>query len=300
MPLPNFFIIGAPRSGTTYMHNCLKQHPQIFFPIIKEPSFFSYDKNNPKIVELYSKLDAAYGHKLIRSMDEYANLFIDVKDKSSIGESSTNYLYFPNTAQNIYKHVPTAKIIVSLRNPVDALYSICTWAYMYKFIYTPFFNLSIKEQLNTINEFDRFYFNPYFYYKYLSEYLSVFDRSRIKIVIFEEWIKEPEKCIPEIFNFLELDTKSKVEYNVEEFKSDIIRSLFIKKIIRRFFLEISNIINPFSAKFAYSLKNRIKATFHTKPPPISPESRNELLKLYHDDIMKLQDLLDRDLSLWLK
>lgn len=300
MTLPNFLFIGAPRSGTTYIYYCLKQHPDVFLPQIKEPSFFSYNAEDPGFPGLYDKLDAAYGYKLVRSMDEYLNVYNGVQDEQAIGDSSANYISFPGTASRILKHIPDAKILASLRNPVDAICSLYNWAYMNRLISAPFTSLPVKEQLKVIDDFKEIHFNPYMYYQHLSEYFSLFDRSKMKIIIFEEWIKEKEKGVQDVLDFLEVDTTCPINYKVDEFKSDMGVSSFPKRVIRRLSYDLVKVIRPFSENIAQALKSRIKKKLATKPPPIAPETRSELLKLYRDDIYKLQDLLDKDLSLWLK
>lgn len=300
MTLPNFLFIGAPRSGTTYIYHCLKQHPGIFLPTLKEPSFFSYDPENPKFADLYDKLDAAYGYKLVRSMEEYVNIYSEVKNEQVIGDSSANYISFPGTADRIHEHIPDAKILASLRNPVDAICSLYNWAYMNQLIPMPFTSLSVKEQLKVIDDFKEIHFNPYMYNQHLSEYFSLFDRSKMKIIIFEEWIKDKAKGVQDIFDFLEVDATCPINYKVDEFKSDMGVSSFPKRVMRRLSFDLVKIIRPFSKNIAQTFKRKIKKKFATKPPPITSETRSELLKLYRDDILKLQDLLDKDLSLWLE
>ncbi|MGQ4646866.1 sulfotransferase domain-containing protein [Lyngbya aestuarii] len=110
MTMPNFFVIGAMKAGTTTIHNYLKQHPQIYMSSIKEPDFFCYDGQR---------------NCAITNLEDYRALFQGVSDEIAIGESSTTYLELPQiTAERIKSDVPNAKLIAILRNPVDSVYSI--------------------------------------------------------------------------------------------------------------------------------------------------------------------------------
>jgi len=108
---PNFFIVGAPRAGTSSLWEYLKAHDEIFMSTLKEPNFFHNVllKNKPQ----YS----------ISNKKKYLNLFKDVKNEKAIGEASTTYLHDPDSAQLIHAVVPKARIIIILRNPIDRAFS---------------------------------------------------------------------------------------------------------------------------------------------------------------------------------
>src|SRR3989339_415720 len=108
MRKPDFFIVGAPKSGTTAMCTYLKQHPEIFMPEKKESHFFGTDLNSPRF---------------IRDKKIYLSLFSKAKDERRVGESSVWYLYSKKAASEIKEFSPSASIIIMLRNPVDMLYS---------------------------------------------------------------------------------------------------------------------------------------------------------------------------------
>jgi hypothetical protein len=108
---PDFFIVGAPRSGTSSMMNYLEEHPDIFMarPPGDEPHFFGTDLSAP-----WSIADER----------SYLSLFDDAKDEIRAGEKSVSYLYSKRAAVEIKEFQPSAKIIIMLRNPVDVIYSI--------------------------------------------------------------------------------------------------------------------------------------------------------------------------------
>src|SRR5437667_5641216 len=102
--LPNFFIVGAPRCGTTALYTYLRQHPDIFLPETKEPHYFNRDMNSGGA---------------IRDHKEYLSLFAGAQGRARVGEASVYYLSSAYAAREISKVCPGAKIIVMLRNPVD-------------------------------------------------------------------------------------------------------------------------------------------------------------------------------------
>jgi hypothetical protein len=106
MPYPNFFIVGAPKSGTTALHTYLGMHPEVFMGP-KEAHFFAPDVR-------IEPLDS----------DKYFEGFVGAEGKACIGEASVFYLYPEKAAAAIHEFNPNAKIIVMLRNPVDLLYSL--------------------------------------------------------------------------------------------------------------------------------------------------------------------------------
>lgn len=105
---PDFFIVGAPKCGTTAMYTYLRAHPQIFMPFHKEPLYFGSD------------LHRRYGQM---SEAQYLALFADARTDQRTGEASAWYLYSTSSAQEIGAFAPNADIIVMLRNPVDVMYA---------------------------------------------------------------------------------------------------------------------------------------------------------------------------------
>jgi hypothetical protein len=108
MRLPDFFVIGAAKAGTTSLYALLDRHPGIFMPRVKEPEFFARD-------DLYAQ-----------GIESYAGKFTEARPDQIVGEASTIYSlapFFPSTARRIHQHVPDARLIYVMRQPVDRAYS---------------------------------------------------------------------------------------------------------------------------------------------------------------------------------
>ena len=106
--LPDFYVVGAPKCGTTSLHRYLRQHPGVFVPDVKEPNFFCSDFPS---IQKY------------KSLEDYSMLFEPAQENQLVGEASPWYLYSKTAIQNILDVQPDAKFIVMLRNPVDAVIS---------------------------------------------------------------------------------------------------------------------------------------------------------------------------------
>ena len=137
--LPNFFIVGAPKAGTTSLYAYLDQHPEVYMSPLKEPNYFAFElraenfskEDQPRIAReaaaLRDYLDGDMRDKrfggLVSDWLDYGKLFRNASTETAIGEASPMYLWSGSAAHNIARRLPHAKIIISLRNPVDRAYS---------------------------------------------------------------------------------------------------------------------------------------------------------------------------------
>src|SRR5688572_7327015 len=120
MTMPNFFVIGAQKAGTTSLYHHLKQHPQVFMSPVKEPFFFNHEiDSSGKVVKERFGGPVRPRRPKYANLDEYRTLFKEVGDERAIGEASVLYHYVAGTAERIKRYVPEAKAIALLRNPAD-------------------------------------------------------------------------------------------------------------------------------------------------------------------------------------
>jgi hypothetical protein len=111
---PNFFIVGAPKCGTTSLHYWLSQHPEIFMSEPKEPGYFCTDLHE----EADNFNNDKKEHFKYRNKDDYLKIFENHKNKKIIGESSVRYFHSNQAPINIKNRTIKPKIIISIRNPV--------------------------------------------------------------------------------------------------------------------------------------------------------------------------------------
>jgi hypothetical protein len=161
--LPDFFLMGAPKCGTTSLHQYLGQHPGLYMSPIKEPHFFSDEvrvrnfdpvmkaKAAARAGDLRAWLDGPgrgpFSGGPIGTHTDYISLFREAGQCRLAGESSTCYLWSPTAPRNIADHVPHARILAVLRNPIDRAFS--QYAHTLSFAGTP---ITFREYVDTALE----------------------------------------------------------------------------------------------------------------------------------------------------
>ena len=201
MKRPNLFLIGHPRSGTGSIDGYLQNHPEIFMGA-KELHYFGSDLfyNSPA-----------------RSFENYIKHFDEAQNHRYIGESSTWYLSSSCAAQEIKKFSPDAKVLISLRNPVDWIHSLHSHMYYATYDDTPSFVEALKKEPqrlagdlppNAHPPIGVCYKSLVQYAKQVHRYFDVFGKENVHVVIFDELKSHPQKTLNEIFSFLKLSIDS--------------------------------------------------------------------------------------------
>jgi len=292
---PNLFIPGAAKSGTTTLHNLLNQHPEICMSSVKEPGYWKNEKfKDFKNIE----------------KENYLNLFMKSKHKI-FGESTTAYMYYDTFINNInsnYKVSP--KFIFILRNPIDRFNSHFWWIKGLGLEKSNFQEALSKDQNNQFkayNYYPKYYFQFGLYAKWLKRFYNCFDRSNIKIIIFEDLINNQLKTANSCFEFLglkKLDTISNHTSNQTALlknpelyhflnKSAIGKYSFTK--IGKYFLP-KKTINWIILNIKNNLKNWKKE--NVSCPKLSKENRYELKALYFKDVSELKKLTEYNYKEW--
>ncbi len=117
---PHFLVIGAGKSGTTSLHEYLKQHPQIFMAR-KEPNFFAYENLDPSTLD--DPDDREHYAQSFVSPESYLNLFAEAREGQLRGEVSNTYISKDGAWANIQRRLPEVKLIAILRHPAKRLFS---------------------------------------------------------------------------------------------------------------------------------------------------------------------------------
>lgn len=299
MTLPNFLIIGAMRAGTTSLVEALSQHPDVIIPS-KEPHFFSFEGKDSEVPEFGKS-------KIITRLDVYKELFEGRDEYLARGDGSPSYLPDHNAAARIKHHVPDIKMIAVLRDPIDRAYS--NFCHEIKFGRNPSDNfkdaIRINDQLGARKKVPIWATYTYqgFYFRHLSHYFDIFDRSQIKVYLYEDWSNQPQIMLHDIYNFLEIDCNFEADVNVYG-KSGNLKSRTLHDFFRHppsVFRKVAKTIIPESLnRVRRRLQQKMLNSILTDNPPMDPDVELQLRDLYKDDIIKLQDLIQRDLSQWLR
>jgi len=300
---PNLLIVGAAKGGTTALHYALDQHPDVYMSKKKEPGYFVWPEENLQFINNGELITQP--RFLVNHLDDYLKLFEDGKNKKIRGESSTTYLFFYQKAvYNIKKIHPdpaNVNVVIMLRNPVDRAFS----QYMHKLRdgaeSLSFEEALEKEQWREENNwhFDYQYTKRGFYYEQVKTFLENFPLT--KIFLFEDLKNETEKVLNDLQQFLGLELKvldAGDELNVSGKPKVESVNRFLKK---------KNPIKEFVGKLLPKdlrrrLRLKVQSTvykYNLEKETMNPETREKLQGVFHDDVMKLQELIGRDLTAWI-
>ena len=305
--LPDFFIIGAGKSGTTSLAKYIAQHPQIYVPEVKELHFFLFANNPP---DYYS--GHVLGPVLIYSLDDYISYFKDAEDKLSC-DCSVTYMYrdgFKQVIKNIKKFYTNGKwkelkFIVILRDPIERAFSqyitrLCDGED------EPFvkacFSWGDRKRKGWSIAYDYLGFS--FYYEPLKAYIHEFGRDNIRIYLYEDLKERPLWLVKDIFQFLGVDPEF-VPRNVDKYYNI---SLVPKSKIHGLSYEVFVVHNPLKYPLKYILpvtaqdriRYIIKKLFMRRRPVLAKEDRERLKPIFREDILKLHNLIGRNLSHWME
>ncbi len=287
--LPNFFIVGAPKAGTTSLYFYLKRHPDVFMSPVKEPNFFSYDETIKQ--NLYHK------EKGVGNFAEYQNLFSTANGHhKAIGEASVSYLFYPSVPVRIKEKVPEAKIIMSLRNPIDRAYSHYFMEHKLGYVGESFESIVFKKSKH---KFAHLYYQQFIelglYYQQVKRYIDTFGKDQVKIYIYDDLDEHLNEMVSDVFRFLDIndlhvaDLENK--YNTYSTpRNPFFRFIYSQKRLRTL---ARNLVPKSSIE-------KVKNIFLTRDKKVERQQAtvDELKRIYKPDIIELEKLLNRNLSAW--
>ena len=301
MTLPNFLIIGAAKSGTTSLYHYASQHPEIYMSPVKEPKFFALEGQDLDFGGPGDQ-EKVRGSGWVTTLEEYSELFRGVVDETAIGEASNLYLYDPRAVECIRRYIPHARLVAILRDPAERSYS--NFLYMTR---------NGRERLSDFAEALRqerarirdnwmpswHYVQRGFYYAQLRRYFDEFPRSQIRTYLFEDLTTHPGHVLQDLFEFLGLDGTFDPDVSKRHNRSGMPRN----KALHSFLTRPNPIKTALKAVIPSGLRGRTATGIRNQNlvrTALSPELRRWLVDTYRDDIVKLQDLIGRDLSKWLE
>lgn len=286
-------IIGAQKAGTSSLKNYLGEHPDIYMHEAHECTFFLDDS-------LYNMgFDAA----------RTRFYFEDSRFKSSpiIAGKYVSILTSEKAIKRLKDHNPEVKIVIILRNPITRAYSAFWYAKRMGVEYEEQFEKALKLPLSRFNNDEKSirhcdYIGNGLYDVHLKKVFSHFPKEQIKIFLTEDLKTDPGDVCKKIFRFCKVDESFtptlETRHNVAAVPKSVsfTRLLFSKNPLKQ---SIRKIIG---SKTAYSIKERL-LKFNEKsfvPPPLAPETYNDLVKIFEEHNKALGELIHRDLSSWNK
>lgn len=313
MRVPDFFIVGSPKTGTTSLHEMLRRHPQIYMPDLKEPRFLASDmRPHPKHAEGPREL----GYP--KTLADYLALFDDATPEQRVGEATPVYLWSHTAADSIADLQPDARIIAILREPASFLRSL----------HLAFLNggneaerdlrtaMSLEAARRRGKHIPRSSHRPQLlqysdhvrYVEQLQRYHARFSPEQILVLIYDDFRRDNEATVRRVLRFLEVDDESPIDVMKANVTRHGIRSPRAKYLM----LSISKGRGPIerstkatvkaltTVRVRHAASRMIKRRLvRADAPPPDESFMIELRRRFKPEVVALSEYLDRDLvSLW--
>jgi len=291
--IPNLFIPGAAKSGTTSLHDLLNCHPDVCMSVVKEPVFWNSPSfNNPKRIAWYS------------------SLFTDPESKI-LGESTTSYMYYPEFISTIKKQFSTTpKFIFILRNPIDRCYSHYWWMHgrsQEKRSFKESVSADVNRSFEAYGNLPNYYYHFGLYGKWIKRFYDAFGKDHVKLITLEKLIEDRTQTLNACFSFLEVS------------ELDVIPEIVSNKTSKLKYPKLFHFINKTAlGKYRYTkiakylisrqrieaLKQRLRNMPYFKSeealeyPKISESNRKWIRSLYKEDVAYLKQISGQDFKEW--
>jgi hypothetical protein len=317
--IPDFFIVGHAKCGTTALYEMLKSHPQIFMPEYKwgagkEPWYFSRDNPQPQTDNVRS---VRFTGRHAVTLEEYAALFAGARADQIVGEASTSYLWSTSAAERIARARPDARIIAILREPASFLRSLHLQLLQNHHEVEHDFRRAVELD-QPRREGREIPFHSYWpqaliysdrvrYVEQLRRYEAVFPSDQLRVLIYDDFRSENEATVRRVLNFLGVSDVYPLQA-VEVNPTIAIRSTRLDRLRLDLRAGRGPLLRGVRALGKALSTNRLRRAIYYpsvrravwgKPPPEDPEFMHELRVRFKGEVVALSEHLGRDLvSLW--
>ncbi len=296
---PNFIIIGAPKAGTTALGRVLGQHPQMCDSPVKEPRFLAFDGGLPSFGgpphNDYTDLPT------VTTWSEYQALFEKASDALAVGEASTIYMYYPGDrpAERIRHYLPGVKLIAILRHPAERAWSNFVHAVQLDWEPLADFRRAWDDQPRRMDE-NWSYFLRYrqngCYAEQLERYWARFPREQMRVYLYEDWCERRDEMLADMLRFLQVDDAFRPAQYPRSNVFKMPRNRQVHRLFNRSPLAERLRRGPLLLRrLTVGMVNRL----NLYRPALTTDLRRQLTAEYRGEIVRLQDLLGRDLGGWL-
>jgi hypothetical protein len=287
MRLPDFFIVGAPKAGTTSAYHYLAQHPEVFLSSVKEPNHFA--SHSIMGQGLYYDVD------IVADAADYAALFSAADGYGAVGEASVSYLFYPEACERIHAAIPEARILVFLRDPAERAFSHYLMDQRLGLVHQPLAEIVSAGALAGGGLHYQQYVSLGLYHAQLQRYLEAFGEDRVLVTFFEDLKQDPVAASKRIFRFLgvseafEPETR-RVHNPYRKPRGGVVGRLYQSRGLR-------SLVKRAIPGGALD-KARALAMPAAGRPVLDAGLRGRLIELFAGDIDRLQRLCGRDLEAW--
>jgi Sulfotransferase family len=313
--MPDFFIVGQAKSGTTALWETLRRHPQVFMPPGKEPWFFA--RNNPQPPDSTERLLTHTG-KRVETVEEYLSLFSEARDDQLIGEGSTAYLWSPVAARAIAAAQPSARIIAIFREPAAFLRSLhlqllANHTETERDLLGAVALDDVRREGNQIPKYAFWpqaiiYSDRVRYAEQLRRYYDVFPREQILVLIYDDFRDDNQGTLRRLISFLDVDESYPLEVEHVNLTNRRVRSVPIYNLSRVLKQGKGPVSGRLKALGKRLMSDEVRKSLlwpihgrimYGKPDPPDERVMLELRRRFKPEVVAFGELLDRDLvSLW--
>jgi Sulfotransferase family len=307
--LPDFFIVGHAKSGTTALYEMLRRHPQIYLPDSKEPWFFASD--------MRPRFEPHLAGSPPETLEEYLSLFAAAGPEQRAGEASSSYLWSRTAAVRIAEVQPAARIIAILREPASFLRSlhlqlVQTHVESQRDLRTA---ISLEAARRRGKHVPRRSHRPQLlqyadhvrYVEQLRRYHDLFGRDQVQVLIYEDFRRENEATVRQVLRFLEVDDTRPIEV-LDANPTVALRSQQLDELVHA----VSTGRGPVSGAVKAAVKTLTPSSVrrsllalaqrrvvHGRPAPADESFMLELRGRFKGEVEAASEYLDRDLvKLW--
>jgi hypothetical protein len=302
--VPDFFIVGNPKSGTTALYEMLRRHPQIFMPALKEPQFLAADLRPPRLTSTPREAPGA----LPRTLDEYLALFAAALPEQRAGEASPSYLRSRVAAAQIAQLAPAARIIAILREPASFLRSLHL-QYLQDHVETERdlrAALAHEEIVRDGRSVLR-YSERVRYVEHLRRFHDLFGAARVLVLVYDDFRRDNEATVRRVLRFLDVDDTLPIEL-AEANPTVRMRSVRLARLLLALRTGRGPLARAVNAPIRALVPERLRSgalrivrerLVYGEPAPPEEGLMVELRRRFKGEVVALSEYLDRDLvSLW--
>jgi hypothetical protein len=298
--VPDFFIVGHHKSGTTALYEMLRRHPQIYMPGLKEPRFFASD--------LRPQFEPTPRRVAPKTWDEYLALFEAARPDQRAGEASPAYLRSSVAAQAIAAVQPAARSIAILREPASFVRSFHLQLVQEHTEREKDLRTAVANEARTINGTRVLRYSDHIHYvEQLRRFHAVFPPEQVLVLIYDDFRRENEATVRKVLRFLEVDDTVPVEVN-DANPTVRVRSLHLDRAVRGLYGEGGPVSRGVNATVKALTPTRLRRgaarafrgrVVYGRPQPADEQVINELRARYRPEVVALSEYLGRDLvAMW--
>jgi hypothetical protein len=308
--VPEFFVVGHHKCGTSALWEMLRRHPQIYMPDVKETWYFS-----PELRSIGKRRRLAAARP--ETFEQYLSLFDGARPEQRVGENSPAYLMSRTAAKRIGEVQPDARIIAILREPASFLRSFHLQCLRNHVETEKSFAKAIALESarregkriprHSHRPHELLYSDHVRYVEQLQSYHAVFPPERVLVLIYEEFRRDNEATVRKVLDFLEVDDSSPIEV-IEANPSFRVRSPQLHELVRSVYIGRGPLSRSVKAGVKSLTSRRLRRELlrltrrrvvYGEPQPEDESVMLELRRRFKGEVLALSEYLDRDLvSLW--